>query len=179
MVKQRTTHKLGTYLLRYSTLSSSLLSLKKSQVVTFLKRKMSQLQDENAELKRTLEQLRNENCYLKAMGTSKSKKMERDSGKVWIEKDQVYKVMKTEIVPKCPYIGNKHHHMQVMLEICNKMGISDKIKRKEFMYKYELDILKHLSQYRNNCSQQLKKKLDCKYSYSHYLLLYTYLTINI
>ena len=86
MVKQRTTHKLGTYLLRYSTLSSSLLSLKKSQVVTFLKRKMSQLQDENAELKRTLEQLRNENSYLKAMGTSKSKKMERDSGKVWIEK---------------------------------------------------------------------------------------------
>ena len=87
--------------------------------------------------------------------------------------------MKTEIVPKCPYIGNKHHHMQVMLEICNKMGISDKIKRKEFMYKYELDILKHLSQYRNNCSQQLKKKLDCKYSYYHYLLIYTYLTIKI
>ena len=179
MVKHSGIYKLSTYLFRYSTLSSSLLSLKKSHFVSFWKRKMSQLEDENAELKRALEQLRNENNYLKEIGMSKCNKLQRDSGKQWVERDQVYKLMKTEIIPKCPYIGNKHHHMQVMLEICNKMGISDKIKRKEFMYKYELDILKHLSQYRNNCSQQLKKKLDCKYSYSHYLLLYTYLTINI
>ena len=114
-----------------------------------------EMMNERDILRAKMAELINENLSLKKY--NKKEREERNEQKNAAEKEQVYKVVKKEIIPVCPYIGNRNEHMKVMSKLCDLMNVSlDDLYH--FVFLYELDVLTQLSQHRNNVAQQMKKK---------------------
>ena len=98
------------------------------------------VQDENKKLKEILSKMRED-------------KVSRNKDKLWVEMHQVGKVIKQKIIPKCNYIQNSDHHTKVMLFLCQELNVKGDEDKENFIYKYEVDLLRLLSQYRNNAAQ--------------------------
>ena len=128
------------------------------------KNDLIKLMKENEVLRKKLSSVNNENLTLQQC--RKKQRDDRNKCKNVAEKLQVTRVVKNDIIPKCSYIANRTHHLEVMKEICTIMNVSE-ADQQNFVFLYELDVLHQLSQYRNNASQQMKKKLKGKFDFFH------------